>query len=149
MSAALEGSAGGKNGSALSQRIPRYRVARDCRLHKEIDLGRQMEALAMERRALKAGERDYLNQDEKGGQDASLQAFRRGKDRVIGHFWSFRAAVHRRRRRSNAAQPRHGRAAVEFHDMTPEGRSDWDVGIDDHNSKEPNRRLPAGPAGAL
>jgi hypothetical protein len=85
MSAALEGSAGGKNGSALSQRIPRYRVARDCRLHKEIDLGRQMEALAMERRALKAGERDYLNQDEKGGQDASLQAFRRGKDGVIGH----------------------------------------------------------------
>jgi hypothetical protein len=73
------GSAGGKNGSALSQRIPIYRVARDCLLHKEIDLGRQMEALAMERRALKAGERDYLNQDEKGGQDASLQAFHRGR----------------------------------------------------------------------
>ena len=46
-----------------------YRVARDCLFHKEIGLRRQMEALAIERRALKAGERDYP------GQDASLQAF--------------------------------------------------------------------------
>ena len=83
--------------------------------------------------------RDYLSEDEEGGQDALLQVFHRSPD-GIRHFWSSELQF---------AEPEHGQdqrafGTLEplwnFIDLTPEGRPDWNVGIDDHG---PNEARPA------
>jgi predicted dithiol-disulfide oxidoreductase (DUF899 family) len=79
--------------------------------------------------------RDYGSEDEEGGQDALLQVFHRAPD-GIRHFWSSEL---------QSAEPEPGQderafGTVEplwnFIDLTPGGRPDWNVGIDDHGPRE-------------
>ncbi len=79
--------------------------------------------------------RDYGSEDEEGGQDALLQVFHRLPD-GIRHFWSSEL---------QSAEPDPGQderafGTLEplwnFIDLTPDGRPDWSVGIDDHGPKE-------------
>jgi predicted dithiol-disulfide oxidoreductase (DUF899 family) len=79
--------------------------------------------------------RDYRSEDEAGGQDALLQVFHRSPD-GIRHFWSSELQT----AKAEAGQDERAFGTLEplwnFIDLTPEGRSDWNVGIDDHGPEE-------------
>ncbi len=79
--------------------------------------------------------RDYKSEDEKGHQDALLQVFHRTPD-GIRHFWSSELQF----AEFDPGQDQRAFGTVEplwnFIDMTPDGRPDWNVGIDDHGPKE-------------
>jgi len=79
--------------------------------------------------------RDYGSEDEAGGQDALLQVFHRSPD-GIRHFWSSELQS----AESEPGQDERAFGTVEplwnFIDLTPEGRPDWNVGIDDHGPRE-------------
>jgi predicted dithiol-disulfide oxidoreductase (DUF899 family) len=79
--------------------------------------------------------RDYGSEDGDGGQDALLQVFHRSPE-GIRHFWSSEL---------QSAEPEPGQDERAFGtleplwnliDLTPDGRSGWNVGIDDHGPKE-------------
>ena len=77
-----------RHGYAFPQRIPRYRAARDRLLEKEIELRRQMEAVAEARRKLPQGgllKEDYvfdgLGADGKPAASASPSCSRPGATR--------------------------------------------------------------------
>jgi predicted dithiol-disulfide oxidoreductase (DUF899 family) len=79
--------------------------------------------------------RDYHGVDEKGHQVPLLQVFHRAGD-GIRHFWS--SELH-----FAEAEPGQDERAFgtlepvwNFIDLTPEGRSDWNVGLNDHGPKE-------------
>jgi predicted dithiol-disulfide oxidoreductase (DUF899 family) len=79
--------------------------------------------------------RDYHSEDEEGGQEALLQVFHRSPDGIY-HFWSSELQF------ANADPGQDARAfgTVEplwnFIDLTPEGRPDWNVSINDRGPKD-------------
>jgi predicted dithiol-disulfide oxidoreductase (DUF899 family) len=79
--------------------------------------------------------RDYGSEDGEGGQDALLQVFHRAPD-GIRHFWTSEMQS----AEPEAGQDERAFGTLEplwnFIDLTPEGRSDWNVGIDDHGPAE-------------
>ena len=79
--------------------------------------------------------RDYKGEDEKGDQEPLLQVFHRSPD-GIRHFWSSELQF----AEGEPGQDPRAFGTVEplwnFIDMTPDGRPDWNVGIDDHGPKE-------------
>ena len=78
---------------------------------------------------------DYQSEYEDGGQNAMLQVFHRGPD-GIRHFWSSEM----QNMKPDDGQDERAFGTVEplwnFIDMTPEGRSDWSVGLNDRGPKE-------------
>ena len=93
---------------------------------------KQLRFLSAARNSFK---RDYRSEDENGIQDALLQVFQRSPD-GIRHFWSSELQF----AEMDAGQDPRAFGTVEplwnFIDMTPAGRPDWNVGIDDHGPKE-------------
>jgi predicted dithiol-disulfide oxidoreductase (DUF899 family) len=79
--------------------------------------------------------RDYLSEDEEGGQEALLQVFHRSPD-GIRHFWSSELQF----AKEDPGQDARAFGTVEplwnFIDLTPEGRSDWNVSINDRGPRD-------------
>lgn len=79
--------------------------------------------------------RDYHSEDEEGGQEALLQVFHRSSD-GIRHFWSSELQF----AKADPRQDSRAFGTVEplwnFIDMTPEGRPDWNVGVNDRGPKD-------------
>jgi predicted dithiol-disulfide oxidoreductase (DUF899 family) len=86
--------------------------------------------------------RDYGSEDDEGGQDALLQVFQRAPD-GIRHFWSSELQS----AEPEAGQDERAFGTLEplwnFMDLTPGGRPDWNVGIDDQGPKEAKPALAA------
>lgn len=78
--------------------------------------------------------RDYLSEDENGHQEALLQVFHAPDG--IRHFWSSELQF----TEGDPGQDARSFGTVEplwnFIDLTPDGRPDWNVGIDDHGPKD-------------
>jgi len=79
--------------------------------------------------------RDYYSEDEKGGQEAPVQVFHRSLD-GIRHFWS--SELHFAEKESGQDPRAFGTVEPlwNFIDLTPEGRSDWNVSINDRGPKD-------------
>jgi predicted dithiol-disulfide oxidoreductase (DUF899 family) len=79
--------------------------------------------------------RDYFSEYEDGSQNAMLQVFHRTGD-GIRHFWSSEM----QNVKPDEGQDERAFGTLEpvwnFMDLTPEGRPDWNVGLDDHGPKE-------------
>jgi predicted dithiol-disulfide oxidoreductase (DUF899 family) len=79
--------------------------------------------------------RDYFSEYEDGSQNAMLQVFHRTGD-GIRHFWSSEM----QNVKPDEGQDERAFGTLEpvwnFMDLTPQGRPDWNVGLDDHGPKE-------------
>jgi predicted dithiol-disulfide oxidoreductase (DUF899 family) len=87
--------------------------------------------------------RDYRSEDEDGGQEALLQVFRRSPDGSIRHFWSSELQF----AKGDPGQDTRAFGTVEplwnFIDMTPQGRPDWNVSVNDRGPKDAKPALAA------
>jgi predicted dithiol-disulfide oxidoreductase (DUF899 family) len=78
---------------------------------------------------------DYHGEDEEGGQEALLQVFHRSPE-GIRHFWSSELQF----TEEDPGQDQRAFGTIEplwnFIDLTPEGRSEWNVSVNDRGPKD-------------
>jgi len=86
--------------------------------------------------------RDYHSEDEDGGQEALLQVFHRSPG-GIRHFWSSELQF----AKADPGQDQRAFGTVEplwnFIDLTPDGRPDWNVSVNDRGPKDAKPALAA------